>query len=138
MPAYDQSGYYQQPMYTQAMPAYSVPPRQPIATRQTFNTNAPAFTPQAQGSKRIAIINPETKAEVKPEATSSPSLDSKTAKTNIADVKAATEEEKKSIITPPPVKNVIKIVNPAEKEREERERKEKEEKERKEKEEKER
>lgn len=138
MPTYDQSGYYQQHMYPQAMPAYSAPPRQPIATRQTFNTSAPAFTPQAQGSKRIAIINPETKAEVKPEATSSPSLDSKTAKTNVADVKAATEEEKKSIITPPPVKNVIKIVNPAEKEREERERKEKEEKERKEKEEKER
>ncbi|OAQ23850.1 hypothetical protein K457DRAFT_880196 [Linnemannia elongata AG-77] len=121
MPTYDQSGYYQQHMYPQAMPAYSAPPRQPIATRQTFNTSAPAFTPQAQGSKRIAIINPETKAEVKPEATSSPSLDSKTAKTNVADVKAATEEEKKSIITPPPVKNVIKIVNPAEKEREERE-----------------
>ncbi|KAF8942435.1 hypothetical protein BGZ47_006479 [Haplosporangium gracile] len=138
MPTYDQSAYYQQPMYPQGMPPYSVPPRQPIATRQSFNTNAPAFTPQAQGSKRIAIINPETKAEVKPEATSSPSLDSKAAKTNVADVKAATEEEKKSIITPPPIKNVIKIVNPAEKEREERERKEKEEKERKEKEEKER
>lgn len=126
-------------MYSQGMPGYSVPPqRQAIPARQTFNTNAPAFTPQAQGSKRIAIINPDTKAEVKPEATSSPSLDSKVAKTNVADVKAATEEEKKSIITPPPVKNVIKIVNPAEKEREERERKEKEEKERKEKEEKER
>ncbi|KAF9900703.1 hypothetical protein EC991_007020 [Linnemannia zychae] len=139
MPTYDQSAYYQQPMYPQGMPAYNVPPqRQSLPPRQTFNTNAPAFTPQAQGSKRIAIINPETKAEVKPEATPSPSLDSKTAKAGVPDVKTVTEEEKKSIITPPPVKNVIKIVNPVEKEREERERKEKEEKERKEKEEKER
>ncbi|KAF9097347.1 hypothetical protein BGX29_008113 [Mortierella sp. GBA35] len=137
-PPYEPTGYYQQSMYSSQMPAYNVPQRQPITNRQTFNASAPAFTPQAQGSKRIAIINPGTGVEVKPESTTSPSLDSKTAKTaSVADVKVATEE-KTSIITPPPVKNVIKIVNPLDKEREERERKEKEEKVRKEKEEKER
>ncbi|KAF9921923.1 hypothetical protein FBU30_008015 [Linnemannia zychae] len=100
MPSYEQTGYYAQPMYPQTIPGYNVAPRPPMGAGRPFNT------PKA--NKRIAIINPETKTEVKLEleATSSPA------------------------------KNVIKIVDPAEKEREERERKEKEERERKEKEEK--
>ncbi|KAG0047530.1 hypothetical protein BGZ83_007432 [Gryganskiella cystojenkinii] len=135
-PQYDAGNYYQ-PMYP---PMAGYVPQRPIPNR-TFNASAPSFTPQAQTSKRIAIINPATNTEITPlpAAAGSPSTtDSKTAKTPVViDIKNP-EEEKKAIITPPAVKNAIKIVNPADREREERERKEKEEKERKEKEEKER
>ncbi|KAG0357060.1 hypothetical protein BG005_003980 [Podila minutissima] len=131
---YDPNYYQQQQMYQQ-MPAYGVPSRQPIPSRP-FNTSAPAFTPQApQPSKRIAIINPDTKTEVKPLPSVSSTSESKLPV--VIDIKNP-EDEKKDIVTPPPAKNVIKIVNPADREREEKERKEKEEKARKEQEEKER
>ncbi|KAF9204654.1 hypothetical protein BGZ59_000938 [Podila verticillata] len=135
VPQYDPNYYQQQQMYQQ-MPAYSVPSqRQPIPSRP-FNTSAPAFTPQApQPSKRIAIINPDTKTEVKPLPSVSSTAESKLPV--VIDIKNP-EDEKKDIVTPPPAKNVIKIVNPADREREEKERKEKEEKARKEQEEKER
>ncbi|KAF9405792.1 hypothetical protein BGZ94_003379, partial [Podila epigama] len=134
MPQYDPNYYPQQPMYP-TMPAY-VPPRQPMTSRP-LHANAPAFTPQApQPSKRIAIINPETKTEVTPVPAVSSSSESKAPV--VIDIKNPEEDKKSSIVTPPPTKNAIKIVNPADREREERERKEKEEKARKEQEEKER
>ncbi|KAG0199858.1 hypothetical protein BGX28_006926 [Mortierella sp. GBA30] len=134
---YDAPQYYQPNMYQQPMPAYGVPQRQPMPQRP-FNASAPPFTPQAPASKRIQIINPETKTEVKVPAASSPSSESKTAKAPVViDIKNP-EEDKKSIITPPPVRKPVTIVNPADRAREEKERKEKEEKERLEKEEKER
>ncbi|KAF9303184.1 hypothetical protein BGZ74_004217 [Mortierella antarctica] len=127
MPAYD-PGYYQ-PMYQPQIPAYGGQPR-PMATRP-FNTSAPSFTPKAQPSKRITIINPLTMTEVTP--VPSPS----DAKSQSKPVVKHAEEDAKPIFTAP-TKSIIKIVNPAQKEREERERKEKEEKARKEQEEKER
>jgi len=121
------------------MTGYGVPQR-PMSNRTSFNPSAASFTPQAQGSKRIAIIDPNTNTEVKPlpAAVGSPSTEAKVAKNPVVIDLKNPEEEKKTIITPPPVKNAIKIVNPADREREEKERKEKEEKERLEKEEKER
>ncbi|KAI8599107.1 hypothetical protein EDD21DRAFT_169515 [Dissophora ornata] len=135
---YDTTGYYQQQMYQQPMAPYGMAQQRPMAPRQ-FNASAPAFTPQAQGSKRIAIINPDTNTEVKPLPAAVSSADNKAPKLPaVIDIKNP-EEEKKSIITPPPaVKNAIKIVHPDERDREDRERKESEEKARKEKEEKER
>ncbi|KAG0015116.1 hypothetical protein BGZ82_001533 [Podila clonocystis] len=127
MPAYD-PGYYQ-PMYQPPISTYGGQSR-PMATRP-FNTNAPSFTPKAQPSKRITIINPLTMTEVTPVP---PPSDAKSQSKPV--VKRA-EEDAKPIFTAP-TKSIIKIVNPAEKEREERERKEKEEKARKEQEEKER
>ncbi|KAF9577672.1 hypothetical protein BGW38_006973, partial [Lunasporangiospora selenospora] len=120
------TGYYPQPMYTPQIPF--VPARN-MGNNQ-FNVSATPFTPP-QPSRRIAIINPDTKAEVNV----SPSMSSSTAPV-AAEIKAT-----KSPLTEnkaPPAKNVIKIVNPADREREERERKETEEKARKEKDEKER
>ncbi|KAF9980067.1 hypothetical protein BGZ75_008843, partial [Mortierella antarctica] len=135
---YDAPQYYQPNMYQQPMPAYGVPQRQPMPQR-SFNASAPAFTPQAQASKRIQIIHPDTKTEVKvPAVGSTPSTEGKSVKAPVViDIKSP-EEDKKNIITPPPVRKPVTIVNPADRAREEKERKDKEEKERLEKEEKER
>ncbi|KAF9946690.1 hypothetical protein BGZ72_011215, partial [Mortierella alpina] len=134
---YDAPQYYQPNMYQQPMPAYGVPQRQPMPQR-SFNASAPAFTPQAQASKRIQIINPDTKTEVKvPAVSSTPSTEKSVKAPVVIDIKSP-EEDKKSIITPPPVRKPVTIVNPADRAREEKERKDKEEKERLEKEEKER
>ncbi|KAF9182635.1 hypothetical protein BGZ50_004797 [Haplosporangium sp. Z 11] len=130
-------GYYPQNMYHQQMPPYNVHQQRQHIPSRTFNASAQAFTPQAQPSKRIVIKNPDTGAEVQLASVSAPS-ESKTAKTpTVIDIKSP-EDEKKAIITPPPARTPVRIVNPADREREERERKEKEEKERREKEEKER
>ncbi|KAI9239239.1 MAG: hypothetical protein BYD32DRAFT_485925 [Podila humilis] len=130
MPTYD-PGYYQ-PMYQPPISAYGGQPR-PMATRP-FNTNAPSFTPKAQPSRRITIINPLTGTEVTPVPAPTPSDAKSHSKANLV---AKPEEDAKPIFTAP-TKSIIRIVNPAEKEREEHERKEKEEKSRKEREEKER
>ncbi|KAG0290768.1 hypothetical protein BGZ98_003297 [Dissophora globulifera] len=134
---YETSGYYPPQMFQPQMQPFMPQQRQPMPAR-TFNASAPAFTPQAQGSKRIAIINPETLTEVKPVPAAVPSNDTNKASKNPVVIDIKSPEEEKAIITPPPVKKGIKIVHPDEREREERERKEKEEKERKDKEEKER
>ncbi|KAF9168622.1 hypothetical protein DFQ26_004258 [Actinomortierella ambigua] len=127
-PMYDPN-YYQQPMYT--MPYRPMP-----AAR--FNPAATPFTPPApQASRRIAIINPDTKTEVRPTSSASSSSTETKSRPVVIDVKHP-EVEKKDIVTPPPAKSVIKIVDPRDKERLEREAKEKEERERKEREEKER
>ncbi|KAG0076970.1 hypothetical protein BGZ92_002164 [Podila epicladia] len=122
MPTYD-TGYYQ-PMYQPQIPAYG-------SQTRPFNMNAPSFTPKSQPSKRITIINPLTMTEVTPVP---PPSDSKPHSKPV--VKHAGEDTKP--IFTAPTKSIIKIVNPAEKDKEERERKEKDEITRKEQEEKER
>ncbi|KAG0338309.1 hypothetical protein BG004_007270 [Podila humilis] len=130
IPSYDTS--YYQPMYHLPVPSYSgQPPHQPMATRP-FNTDAPSFTPKVQSSKRITIIDPLTGTEVTPVAVATPPLGEtkRYAIANVAGTKNA-EDDNKPVFTMP-TRTIIKIVNPVEKEREERERKEKEEQSRKE------
>lgn len=98
---------------------------------QAGNHSSPqAYVPPARSSKAIRIIDPVTKAEVKADALASASSASNS-KDNAPKSDDKKEKEHKPTGSPSPVSKAIPIVDPAIKQREERERQEREEAERK-------
>ncbi|KAG0240583.1 hypothetical protein BGX31_001834, partial [Mortierella sp. GBA43] len=149
---YDPSGYYPpQHIYTAPQMGGYIQPPHSRPMRPQYNVNAVSFTPQQpqtlpppQASKRIAIRHPDTLEEIAVGSTPAPSAPAATTAAPPADAKGAKVPSVIEIKSPnaeeeaKPATRAIKIVNPKERENEDRERKEKEEKERKEQEEKER
>ncbi|RUS30690.1 hypothetical protein BC938DRAFT_479072 [Jimgerdemannia flammicorona] len=147
---YDPNFYQQQHMY---MYQQRVPIGvQPAVPRLT--PNATPFVPHQKGSKAIRIINPETRAEVKADANPPPGSGSPAKKEPATPIvikmerpedKQEKERKEKEAaasapkVPPPgsPASKAIKIVDPATREKEEKEKKERDEKEKKAKEEKE-
>ncbi|KAG2181304.1 hypothetical protein INT43_008887 [Umbelopsis isabellina] len=124
VPQYEQHAYYHQPYAGMPIPAF---PNMNVQAQQGGRSPSQPFihsTPQR--SKAIPIINPETMAQVKTESTSTSTTSSRKDASPVIP-KAEEKKEKIDIKPASSPSRAIKIVDPAIKEREEREKREKEE-----------